>query len=265
MEETINLVDTHAHLELDPLAQDSANVVERASRAGVRAIICVGIDLEDAQIAIGIAEQCPGVFTAMGFHPHNADSVDDNKMATMGELAKGTKNVGYGEIGLDFFRNRSTRERQIEVFKDQLSLAKDLSKPVIIHLRDAYEEGLDILEAAAPFNAGGVIHCFSGNRGHAQRALGIGLYISIPGPVTYKKNDELRAIVSEIPDDKLLLETDCPFLAPEPFRGKVNEPALVVHTAQKIGEIKGKSLRAIAEETTANALALFGPSGLSTQ
>ena len=149
-------------------------------------------------------------------------------------LARHPKVVGYGEIGLDFFRNLSPHDTQIGVFRDQLTLAKRLEKPVVIHLRDAYSRGLDMLEDAAPFPHGGVIHCFSGNEDDAKRALRLGFYISIPGTVTYKKNGKLRDIVKELPPDRILLETDCPFLSPEPLRGRDNEPANIVHTARKV-------------------------------
>lgn len=265
MDGHITLVDTHAHLELDPLTKDLANVLNRARAARVMAIICVGIDLEDAKKALEISENHSEVYCAMGFHPHNADSVDDHGMQEMEELAKDPKVVGYGEIGLDFFRNYAQKENQIRVFTDQLRLADKLGKPIIIHLRNAYDDGLNILEANAPFDAGGVIHCFSGSMDDMKRALDMGLRISIPGPITYKKNDDLREMVTQIPDDKLLLETDCPFLAPEPFRGKTNEPGLIVHTAGKTAEIRGVSLNELARRTTANAMDLFGSLGLSRE
>jgi len=252
------LVDSHAHLELEPLCTDPASVVLRATHVGVVAIITVGIDLEDAQRALAIADQFDNVFACVGFHPHNAKDCDDRTLEAMQHLAEHPKVKGYGEIGLDFFRNRSPRDRQLAVFADQLALAKKLGKPVVIHLRDAYGEGLRMLEEAAPFPAGGVIHCFSGNRDDAQRALDLGFHISIPGTVTYKKNDLLRGIVSTLPENRILLETDCPFLPPEPFRGKDNEPAYLIHTARKVAEVREVSLARIAEATTVNAKSLFG-------
>lgn len=252
------LVDSHAHLELDPLVKDPAGAVDRARRAGVAAIITVGIDLEDVRKAAQIAEQFDSVFLSVGFHPHNAKDVTDGGLARMREYAGHPKTVAYGEIGLDFFRNRSPHDRQKSVFVDQLQIGKSLSKPVVIHLRDAYPDGLDLLEKAAPFPAGGVIHCFSGNEDDARRALDLGFHISVPGTVTYKKNDKLRAIVSTLPEERILLETDCPFLSPEPLRGKDNEPAYIVHTAGRVAEVRGVSLSEIARATTANAIRLFG-------
>ena len=255
--ETIALIDSHAHLELEPLVQDPEAVMERAAAAGLVAVITVGIDLGHAEQSLRIAEHCEGVFACVGFHPHNAGDVGDTGLSKMQLLAAHTKVVGYGEIGLDFFRNWSPRESQVRVFADQLSIAKSLAKPVIIHLRDAYREGLDMLEKAAPFPAGGVIHCFSGGLDDAERALNLGFHISIPGTVTYKKNEQLREIVGKLPEDRLLLETDCPFLSPEPLRGKDNEPANIVLTAKKVAEVRGASLELIAHKTTENAIRLF--------
>jgi TatD DNase family protein len=251
------LVDSHAHLELEPLVRDPAAVVDRAEQAGIAYIVTVGIDLEDARLALEIADRFSHVFASVGFHPHNAKTATDGTLTAMEELAGHPKVRGYGEIGLDFFRNLSPQDLQRSVFADQLALAKRLKKPVIIHLRDAYREGLDMLEKAAPFPAGGVIHCFSGTKDDAKRALDLDFHVSIPGTVTYKKNDVLRDIVRTLPIDRLLLETDCPFLAPEPLRGKDNEPAYLVHTAQRVAEVRGEALQRLAEATTANARRLF--------
>ncbi len=252
------LVDSHAHLELEPLINDYDNVMRRAREAGLVAVITVGIDLEDARNAMNIARRFDDVFVAMGFHPHNAKQVNDNDLAAMEKMASDPKVVGYGEIGLDFFRNHSPQDIQISVFEQQIGLAKSIGKPVVIHLRDAYDEGLSILEKAAPFPCAGVIHCFSGNHEHARRALDLGFYISIPGTVTYKKNDQLRSIVEKLPSDRILLETDCPFLSPEPFRGKDCEPAFIVHTARRVAEVRGASPEELAAQTTLNAIRLFG-------
>ncbi len=252
------LVDSHAHLELDPLVRDPEAVVARAVAAGVAAIVTIGIDLADVEKALEIADRIDRVHAGVGFHPHNAKDVGDGSLAKMEHLARHPKVVGYGEIGLDFFRDLSPRDSQVRVFQDQLFLAKKLEKPVVIHLRDAYLEGLDMLERAAPFPKRGVIHCFSGDENDAKRALDLGFFISIPGTVTYKKNTKLRDIVRDLPEDRILLETDCPFLAPEPLRGKDNEPAYMVHTASKVAEVREVPVHEIARITTANAVRLFG-------
>jgi len=252
------LVDSHAHLELEPLVNDLAGVMQRATAAGVIAVITVGIDLADAQAALEIAETFDNVFLAVGFHPHNAKDVTEESIHEMERIAGHPKVVAYGEIGLDFFRNLSPQSIQRSSFSEQLHLAKALGKPVVIHLRDAYEVGLDMIEKVAPFPAGGVVHCFSGNEKDAARVLDVGFYLSIPGTVTYRKNDKLRSIVKAIPSDRILLETDCPFLSPEPLRGKTNEPAHIFHTAREVARIREVSLEEIAEITTRNAVRLYG-------
>jgi len=251
------LIDTHAHLELEPLVDDPAGVVSRAREAGVEAIVTVGIDLEDVERALEIADRFDSVFACLGFHPHNAKDVRGDGLKKMEQLAGHPKVVGYGEIGLDFFRNRSPQSIQKAVFADQLFLAKSLGKPVVIHLRNAYEEGLDTLEKLGPFPAGGVIHCFSGNEQDAERALRMGFHISVPGTITYKKNEKFRSIVSRLPAEKILLETDCPFLSPEPLRGKTNEPANIVHTARTVAVARDVSFEEIARITTQNAIRFF--------
>lgn len=251
------LVDSHAHLELEPLYSNCSAVVARASLAGVAFIVTVGIDLEDVERALLVADRFPCVYACVGFHPHNAKDVGAGSLSTMERYARHPKVVGYGEIGLDFFRNHSPRDVQIEVFADQLSIAKDLAKPVVIHLRNAYSEGLEMIERAAPFPAGGVIHCFSGTESDAQRALALGFHISIPGTITYKKNDAFRSIVKDLPENRILLETDCPYLSPEPLRGKDNEPSYIVHTANRVAEVRQVSYGHICRATTRNAARLF--------
>lgn len=251
------LIDVHAHIELDPLVKEPEKVVTRALEAGVMAIITVGIDLDDVRIALELADRFEQVYASVGFHPHNAKAIGDDSLSEMEKYARHPKVVGYGEIGLDFFRNRSPRHVQISAFRDQLILAKRLGKPVVIHLRDAYDEGLRMLEQEAPFPRGGVIHCFSGEETDARRALELGFHVSIPGTVTYKKNDQLRGIVKNLPIERILLETDCPFLTPEPFRGRDNEPAYIVHTAKRVAEVRGVTVAEIAAATSENALRLF--------
>ncbi len=214
------LIDSHAHLELEPLANDPKSVVARALDEGVVLIVTVGIDLEDARRALEIADSFDNVFAGVGFHPHNAATVSRQSLREMITLAHHPKVVAYGEIGLDFFRNRSPRDTQISVFSDQLEVAKNLSKPVIIHLRDAYSEGLQMLEKAAPWPHGGVIHCFSGTETDARRALDLGFYLSVPGTITYKKNETLRKIISRVPLERTLIETDCPYLKSGASQGK---------------------------------------------
>lgn len=253
------LVDTHAHLGLDKLYSDAAGIVRRAEAVGVGSIITIGIDMEQSVRALEIADRFPSVWAAVGFHPHNASDADDRALAEMERLAGHPRVVGYGEIGLDFFWDLSPRDVQRAVYRDQIDLAAKLDKPVIIHLREAYDEGLSMLEKAAPFPRAGVIHCFSGSEDDARRALDLGFCLSFPGTVTFKNNDWLRSIVASLPEDRILLETDCPFLAPAPLRGKPNEPAFMVHTAEMVAQVRWSGDREkTAAVTTANAARLFG-------
>jgi TatD DNase family protein len=252
-----HLIDTHAHLEMEPLVDDVQSILDRASEAGVAAVVTVGTDLAYVERALEIADRFEHIFASVGFHPHNAKSVGKHGLARMERLARHPKVVAYGEIGLDFFRDHSPRPVQRAVFSDQLGLAKDLRKPVVIHLRNAYEEGLAMVEKAAPFPRGGIIHCFSGDERDAARALELGFHISVPGTVTYKKNDKLRLIVRNVPAERIVLETDCPFLSPEPLRGKVNEPANIVYTARAVAAVRDESLEEVARITTLNAIRLF--------
>ncbi len=251
------LIDSHAHLEMDPLDRDVAAVLSRAHANGVAAVITVGIDVSDAAKAIELTEKYREVFASVGIHPHNTEGITDSELSQIEAIAAKSKVVGFGEIGLDYFRNWSPREDQLRIFQDQIDLAKRLAKPVVIHLRDAYPEGLGMLEKAGPFPNRGVIHCFSGTLDDARRALDLGFCISIPGTVTYKKNEILRGIVKQLPLDRIMLETDCPFLSPEPLRGKDNEPSYIIHTARKIAEIYGLSIQEIGRQTSKNTANLF--------
>jgi TatD DNase family protein len=208
-------------------------------------------------VALELAGHLDRVFASVGIHPHKAKSATPETLSRMEALASRPEVVAYGEIGLDFFRDWAPRDLQIAAFKEQLALGKKAEKPVVIHLRSAYRLGLDMIEEAAPFPRGGVIHCFSGNAEDARRALDLGFCISIPGTITYKKNHDLRKIVETLPADRLLLETDCPFLPPEPFRGRDNEPALMVHTAERVAQVRHVPLRELARTTTENAHRLF--------
>lgn len=252
------IIDTHAHLELKPLVNDVEGAVYRAASVGVSVIICIGIDLTDAEVVLHIANQYEHVYAGIGFHPHNAEQATPEGMAKMKEMAAHPKVMAYGEIGLDFFRDWAPQDKQIAAFEEQLEVAKQLNKPVVIHLRDAYDMGLDMIEKAGPLPAGGVVHCFSGTMEDADRTLDLGLHISIPGTITYKKNELFREIVTTLPSNRILLETDCPFLSPEPLRGHTNEPANIIRTAEKVAEIRGVPFKQLARETTANAIRLFG-------
>ncbi|GAB4253904.1 TatD family hydrolase [Deferrisoma sp.] len=251
------IVDTHAHLTLEGLRDDLVGVLDRARRAGVGAIITVGIDPDDSRAAVELAERTPGVWATVGVHPHDAAQVTEADLDVLADLARSEAVVAWGEIGLDYFRDRSPRDLQQRRFRDQLRRARELGLPVVIHDRDAHADVVRTLREEAG-ELRGVFHCFSGDWDLAQEVLGMGFFLSIPGTVTYPKNDRLREVVARAPLERLLLETDCPFLAPQPKRGKRNEPAYIVYTAAEVARIRGLSVDDVARITTRASRELFG-------
>lgn len=250
------LIDSHAHLEMPPFEKDRKDVIERAGLAGVDMMITVGTNLALSRKALSIARRHENIFAAVGVHPHDAADASEKTFEELKALAKDPKVVAYGEIGLDYFRNISSREKQLDVFARQLDLACELKLPVIIHDRDAHEQTLRLVKASSVRR--GVFHCFSGDGTMARQCIDLGFYISIPGVVTFDKSHTLHEVVRQTPMEYLLLETDCPYLTPVPFRGKRNEPAFIVHTAKKVSEIKGMSFDAVAQATADNTRKLFG-------
>lgn len=249
-------IDSHAHLEMREFNRDRPDVIRRALDAGVGCIITVGTTLSDCEKAVSIAARYETVYAVIGIHPHEAKVIDAKTYDALRTLAKNDKVVALGETGLDFFRNLSPRGTQIKRFGEQLDLAGELDLPVVIHDREAHAETVNILQGWKGKRRG-VVHCFSGTKAMARTCLNLGFYISIPGPVTYPKSEKLREIVKDIPLDRLLLETDCPYLTPEPHRGKRNEPAYVVHTARRIADVKGLPIEDIGRITSQNAKELF--------
>jgi TatD DNase family protein len=261
----MNLIDTHAHLDFGKFDTDREAVIERAQAVGVVAIVNVGADLESSRAAVRLAQEYDMVYAAVGMHPHDAKKLDGAALAELRELAQQPKVVAVGEIGLDFYRDLSPREVQRRAFQAQLAWAAKLGKPVVIHDRDAHDEVMAILADWAaglknPLLAGrlGVLHTFSGDLAMAEQAIDLGCYISISGPVTYQNARQLPDIVRALPLERLLVETDCPFLAPHPHRGKRNEPAYVRLVAERLAEIKDIPFDTLAKATTANAYRLFG-------
>ena len=255
--EKISLIDTHCHLDMDAYREDLDAVVDRAAQAGISSIVTIGIDLESSRKAIDIAARHKSVYATIGIHPHDAEQATENDLIQLVELATHEKVVGYGEIGLDYAKLYSPKKRQQEIFHQQLALAKRLQLPVIIHDRDAHEDTLNILQEHAPFPRGGILHCFSGDLDFAKKILELKFYISIPGIVTFKNAMALQEVAEKIPLESMLLETDGPFLAPVPFRGKRNEPAYVRHTAEKVAELRQIAIADLAEVTSANARNIF--------
>ncbi len=232
-------------------------MLSRAAEAGVKGMVVVGADPVTSRQAVEIATSHPTIFCTVGIHPHDAAGVEEATFTALEELARTTpKCVAIGEIGLDFYRNRSPREDQERVFRRFLRMANELDKPVVIHDRDAHAETLAMIKEAGVTR--GVMHCFSGDLDFARQCIEQGLYLSIPGTVTYPSNEQLREVVRTIPLERLLLETDCPYLSPVPHRGKRNEPAYTRITAEKVAELRGLTVEDVGRITTMNAGRLFG-------
>jgi len=249
--------DSHAHLDLTPLSDTEEAVVRRARDAGVTRIATVGIDPESGERAVSIAHRHTGVYAVVGLHPHDAGRLSDTLLARLEALSRCDKVVAIGETGLDFYRDRAPRDTQRAAFREQIRLARRRNLPVVIHDRDAHDEVLSILSEENAAEVGGIIHCFSGDVAMARGAIAMNFLVSIPGAITYKGSEKQVEAVRELPLDRLLIETDCPFLAPVPHRGKTNEPSYVPLVAAKIAAIKGVTVEDVARTTTINALRLF--------
>jgi TatD DNase family protein len=237
---------------------DLEEVIQRAEASGVEYIFTVGTEERDWRRALEIAHSNPSIYAILGVHPHNAKEINHETYSTLRKLCRDEKVKAYGEIGLDFFRNLSPRDVQLKRFREQIGVAKELGLPLVIHDREAHQETLVVLKSEKAEECGGIIHCFSGDYEMAKVCIDMGFYISIPGSITYKNAESFREIVKKIPLESLLVETDAPFLTPEPFRGKRNEPSYVQYTAQKVAEIKKVSFEKVAEVTTENAVRVYG-------
>jgi TatD DNase family protein len=255
---SIRLADAHAHLDLPEFQTDGAAVLQRAREAGVALIINVGISVDNSRQTLETARKIPWVFATLGVHPHGAGSMSQASLDALTPLAADPKVVAVGEIGLDFFRRRAPEEVQQEWFRRQLAWAYDLKKIVVIHTREATTATLKILREARPELWGGVMHCFGGSFDEARAFLDLGLYLSFSGTLTYPKAEALRQVAQKVPLDRVLVETDCPYLPPQPWRGKRCEPAYVAATAQVLAEVRGLSLEEVAAQTWENTLRVFG-------
>jgi TatD DNase family protein len=269
----LNLTDTHCHLDYNKFDSDRMEVIGRANDSGLIRILVPGLQLRSSKEALRLAESNPSVYAAVGFHPTDLDEFSDQTFEEIKKLARHPKVVAIGEIGIDYYwvKEIDKRRLQREILKRQLQFAKEINKPVIIHMReenDAWfgDASVDLLEILKDWQGSlqgklaerpGVMHSFNGTLETAQKALALNFYIGITGPVTYKNAEEKRAIIRQLSLDRLLIETDSPFLAPVPHRGGRNEPAYVRHIADKIAEIHSKSPAEIAATTTANAARLF--------
>jgi TatD DNase family protein len=253
-----DLFDTHAHLHFPQFADDLPAVLARARAAGVRRLVTIGTDVETSSAALALAEREPDVWAAVGIHPHDAAGGDEAALAEIARLAVVPRVVAVGEIGLDYFRNLSPPDVQSRVFRALIGLGCRIGKPLLIHCREAHAEVLRILEEEGGAQVGGIMHCFSGDVEVARRSLDLGFLISLAGPVTYPNARTLPAVARFVPADRLVIETDCPFLPPQGHRGQRNEPAYLALTATRVAEIRGEPLEKFSAQCAANACALFG-------
>ncbi len=262
------LVDTHSHVSFPQYDADRDAVVGRAIEASVEQIIDVGCDVASSGRSIEFARACPKgrVFATVGLHPHQASELGEDGRSRLGELARGAPDVvvAIGECGLDYYYDRSPRDQQRHAFREQLELAWEIGLPAVLHIRDAHDEALAILEGMAgdsplpekPFR--GVSHCYSGNAEQAARYWKLGFHVAFGGVITFKSADALREAAAAVPIEQIVLETDCPYMAPAPKRGKRNEPALVVHVAERLADVRGIPVEEVHRVTTATARSLFG-------
>jgi TatD DNase family protein len=255
--DAVALIDTHCHLDMEAYHSDLDEVITSAAQHGVTRIITIGIDVASSRAAIDLAGRYDNVYATVGIHPHDAGQATPGALAQLRLLAGEDRVVGYGEIGLDYAKNYAPRKVQIQAFAEQLTMAQELALPVIIHDREAHSDVLSLIRAAGHFPRQGVMHCFSGDQEFAKAVLDLGFYLSIPGVATFANASILREVIRMVDLDALLLETDGPFLAPVPYRGKRNEPKYMLYTAQIVAELKNIPLEEVARVTTANAVRLF--------
>ncbi len=257
----IRLVDTHCHLDWDKFDADREEIIRRAIDAGVTRMVTVGVNAASSRMAVELADQYEPVYAAVGVHPNDARGFDGNSLSEIRALAQYPKVVAIGEIGLDNYRQTAAPERQRIAFEAQLDLALDIGRPVIIHSRSAIDDVTNTLARKFTHHGStftGILHAFSGSLTVAQRAFEMGFLIGVGGPVTFKRSESLRELVRSAPLDRMVIETDAPFLTPEPRRGRRNEPACVRLVAERIALERRISVKEIAEQTTANAARLFG-------
>jgi len=252
------LVDSHCHLDFPEFAPELDGVLARAREAGVSHFLTIGTELAKFAGVLAVAERAPDIHCSVGVHPHEAKVEPLDGPEVLLKAARHPKVVGFGESGLDYYYNHSPREAQIADFRVHIAAAREAQLPLIVHTRDAEDDTIAILQEEQGRGAfPGLIHCFTGTPRLARAVLDLGFFISVSGIATFRKSEELRATIRDVPLDRLLVETDAPYLAPQPVRGKRNEPAFVVHTASMLAELKGVSAEAIADATTANFFRLF--------
>jgi len=252
------LTDTHAHLNSESFDGDRQEVIQRALATGVTRIVNVGFNRETIPSSMELAESYDFIYTAVGWHPTDAKDMTPEDLEWIGRLCSHEKVVAIGEIGLDYHWDTSPKDVQARVFREQIRLARKLGKPIVIHNREAHQDILSILREEKAAEVGGIMHCFSGSWETARQCLDMNFYISFGGPITFKNAKQPKEVLAKVPLDRLLIETDAPYLTPHPYRGKRNETSYVRLIAQAAAEIKGISFEELAEMTTANAIRLLG-------
>ncbi|AIC96590.1 TatD family hydrolase [Shouchella lehensis] len=252
------LIDTHVHLNADQFEDDVNETILRAREAGVKEMIVVGFDEKTINRAMELIEKDDYIYAAIGWHPVDAIDMTDDHLSWIEELSKHPKVVAIGEMGLDYHWDKSPKDVQKDVFRKQIALAKKVNLPIIIHNRDADQDVVELLEEEHAKEVGGVMHCFGGSVEIAERCIKNNFYIGLGGPVTFKNAKRPKEVAKQIPLDRLLVETDAPFLAPHPYRGKRNEPAYVKRVAEDIADIREMSFEELCQKTTENAKNLFG-------
>ncbi len=251
------MIDTHMHITMEKFDNDREKIVKEFDEVGVECAVEVGYDLKSSKRVASFAQEHEKVYAAVGIHPHDSESVmesNENWIETISELLKMPKIVALGEIGLDYYRDLSPRDVQKEIFRKQLKLAEKMKMPIIFHVRDAYA---DVKEMVKNYNVKGVIHSFNGNEEDAKDFVKIGFYIGVGGIATYKRNGKLREIISHLPIERIVTETDCPYLSPQAVRGKRNEPKNVRFVLEMLAELFGKSFQEMEKRTAENARRLF--------
>jgi len=248
----VTLVDSHVHLDDQQFDSDREAAIERALAAGVGRMMAIGTGNgpADLEVAVRMADRYSFIYATVGVHPHDASKATEETWVRMRSLAVHPKVLAVGEIGLDYHYDFSPREVQREVFERQLALAAESGKPIVIHTREAWEDTLAILRSH--WQGGGIMHCFTGDEAQAREALDLGFYLAFGGVLTFPKAEAVRRAARMAPEDRILVETDCPYLAPVPHRGKRNEPAFVVETARRLAEVRGVPMETMAEATTRN-------------
>lgn len=255
------LIDSHVHLDDSRYDADRPDIFARAADAGIEAFVTIGCDLSTSHAAVQLAQAHQNVYATIGVHPHETRHIDDSWYPALRQLAVHSKVVAYGEIGLDYHYDHSPRDVQRQRFREQIQEARALQLPVVIHTREAQEDTITILREEYAQEIGGVFHCFSGDAWLAKDALNLGFYLSFSGVITFKNSTMLREILKMVPLDRIMVETDCPYLTPNPYRGKRNEPAYVTHVARTIADLIGKdkpdAFNTVARATVENTKRLF--------